>query len=58
MEVNRNQIGDKLGEIVPFNYKPDVFSEYPYSFIVYMGEFPVRIKSRISESEFEKACWY
>ncbi|QXE20021.1 hypothetical protein [Clostridium sp. 001] len=55
-EVKRVQLRDKLGEIVPFDYKNKPNSN-EHVFTAYIGgTIPVKIKSKLSYQEFCKIC--
>lgn len=55
IKINRNQLGQKIGEIVDWNYVSSGIGENV--FVVYMdGEMPVKIRSRITKLEFDMMC--
>ncbi len=54
LKVKREQLQDKLGEIVPFDYVP---KNGEYAFIVYVeGRIPIKVRSKLSYEEFCKIC--
>lgn len=54
-KVKKEQLQDKLGEIVPFDYVPQRKNEHV--FIAYLGgTIPVMIKSKLTYEEFCKIC--
>lgn len=54
LKIKTDQLQEKLGEIVPFNYVPkkneNVFVAYIF------GDIPVKVKSTLTYEEFRKIC--
>lgn len=56
LKINQEQLGKRLGEIVPFDYVPKK-GENEHVFVCYIfGDIPVKIKSTLTHEEFKKIC--
>lgn len=56
LEIKQQQLGNKIGQIVPWDYKAKP-GEKCSVFTVYInGEIPVRIKSELNYEQFCKIC--
>lgn len=51
MQVKREQLKEKIGEIVPLDYKGTDF------IIAYLGGVaPIKIKTNLTQGEFDRLC--
>lgn len=56
-EIRKEQLQDKLGEIVPFDYVQQKGENEHHVFIAYLGgTIPVMIKSKLTYEQFCKIC--
>ncbi|OBR90701.1 hypothetical protein CLRAG_33490 [Clostridium ragsdalei P11] len=56
-EVKKEQLQDKLGEIVPFDYVPQQGEDKQHVFTAYIeGTIPVRVRSKLTYEEFCRIC--
>ncbi|WP_156875994.1 hypothetical protein [Clostridium kluyveri] len=54
LKVKQEQLGDRLGKIVPWDYKP-LPGEYVFTAYI-LDNIPIRICSELTHEEFKKIC--